>query len=129
MSNQPNIKYFVHDGGTNPEPSGESNASLAAIFAGVDRSEPHCASAAELAATITEAREAAVKRMSDSGAKHAIYAVRYYDTEIGGDETVDIFNPAVLADEAEFVEQTNALVQDNLGCYILAIHAARQLHV
>lgn len=129
MSNQPNIKYFIHDGGVNPEPSGESNASLAAIFAGVDRSEPHYASAAELAAAITEAREAAVKSMSDSGAKHAIYAVRYYDTEVGGDETVDIFNPAVLADEAEFVEQTNALVQDNLGCYILAIHAARQLHV
>ena len=126
MSNQPNIKYFIHDGGANSEPSGESNASLAAIFAGVDRSEPHYASAAELAAAIAEAREAAV---SDSGAKHAIYAVRYYDTEIGGDETVDIFNPAVLADEAEFVEQSNALVQDNLGCYILAIHAVRQLHV
>ena len=125
MSNQPNIKYFIHDGGANPEPSGESNASLTAIFAGVDRSEPHYANAAELAAAIAEAREAAVKRMSDSSAKHAIYAVRCYDTEIGGDETVDIFNPAVLTDEAGFVEQTNALVQDNLGRYIMAIHAVR----
>ena len=48
MSNQPNIKYFIHDGGANLEPSGESNASLTAIFAGVDRSEPHYASAASL---------------------------------------------------------------------------------
>ena len=58
--------------------------------------------------------------MTESGAAHAIL---HYDPETGALLEADIYAPAVLLDEDEFTERTDAQVQKSPGCLILALHA------
>lgn len=49
--------------------------------------------------------------MTESGAAHAIFGVKHYDPETGALLEADIYAPAVLLDEDEFTERTDAQVQ------------------
>ena len=56
---------------------------------------------------------------------HAVYAVKHYDPKTGDVVKADIYAPAVLLNEAEFTERTDAQMQESPGCYILALHARK----
>lgn len=105
MSSYPGIKYFIHD------------ASVYLV--------PHYTNASDLATMLNLARKAAHKSMTESGADHAVYGVKHYDPETGLLCRADIYAPAVLLDEAEFIKRTDAQAQESPGCYILALHARR----
>lgn len=105
MSSYPGIKYFLHDGGM--------------------YIVPHYTNASDLAAMLNLAREAAHRDMEEIGADHAIYGVKRYDPETGLLSEADIYAPAVLLDETEFIKRTDAQAQESPGCYILALHARR----
>lgn len=61
--------------------------------------------------------------MTEAGAAHAVFGVKHYDPETGALLGADIYAPAVLLDEDEFTERTDAQVQKSPGCLILALHA------
>lgn len=105
MSNYPGIEYFIHD----------SSAYLV----------PHYANASDLAVMLSLAREAAYKLMIESNADHTVYGVKHYDPDTGIVVKADIYSPAVLLDEAEFIKRTDAQVQESPCCYILALHNRR----
>ena len=103
MSSYPGIRYFFHDG--------------AAYLV------PHYTNASALAEMLNLAREAAHRAMTEAGAAHAVYGVKHYDPETGALSEADIYAPAVLLDEDEFTERTDAQARKSHGCLILALHA------
>ena len=103
MSSYPGIRYFFHDGST--------------------YIVPHYTNAAALSEMLNLAREAAYQAMTESGSAHAVYGVKHYDPETGVLSEADIYVPAVLLDEDQFTERTDAQVQKSPGCLILALHA------
>lgn len=105
MSAYPGIRYFFHDGGT--------------------YIVPHYTNASDLATMINMAREAAHRDMVQAGADHAVYGVKRYDPETGSLSEADIYAPAVLLNDDEFTERTDAEVEKYPGCLILALHAMK----
>lgn len=103
MSSYPGIRYFFHDGST--------------------YIVPHYTNASALAEMLNLAREAAYQAMTESGSAHAVYGVKHYDPETGVLSEADIYAPAVLLDEDQFTERTDAQAQKSPGCLILALHA------
>lgn len=103
MSSYPGIRYFFHDGST--------------------YIVPHYTNAAALAEMLNLAREAAYQAMTESGSAHAVYGVKHYDPETGVLSEADIYAPAVLLDEDQFTERTDAQAQKSPGCLIHALHA------
>lgn len=97
------VKYFVHDG------------SVYVI--------PHDALLQEIPGMINECREAAVEAMKQTGAAHAVYAVKKYAPETRALAEVDFYMPAVLLDDDEFYKRTDAESKAHPGCMILASHA------
>ena len=51
--------------------------------------------------------------------------MKHYDPKTGDVVKADIYAPAVLLNEAEFTERTDAQMQESPGCYILALHARK----
>lgn len=102
MSGHPDIEYFIHDGSAHLEPRHTNVSGLALL--------------------LNEARHAAQQDMEKSGAEHAIYGVKHYDLGNSGTLKVDIYIPAVLLNEGEFVKRTDMQMQKSPGCYILALH-------
>lgn len=103
MNSYPGIKYFIHDGSTYLEPRYTNVSGIALL--------------------LNEARHTAQQDMEKSGAEHAIYGVKHYDLKNNATVKVDIYIPAVLLDETEFVKRTNAQMQVAPDCYILALHS------
>lgn len=96
------IKYFVH--GNSPY-----------IF-------PHYMMLSELPAELREGEKLAREAMSESGTRHAVYAVKRY-TEDGDIDQIDFYNPPVCLDDKDFDERTNAEASEHQGCLIYAVHA------
>ena len=99
------ITYYVHDG---------------AVYL-----VPHYALPAEIPGIINECREAAVEAMKKAEAAHAVYAVKKYGGEDGALSRVDLYVPAVLLDDDDFYERTDAEAKEHPGCLILALHAMK----
>ena len=53
------------------------------------------------------------------------FSAARYDPKTGDVVKADIYAPAVLLNEAEFTERTDAQMQESPGCYILALHARK----
>ena len=51
--------------------------------------------------------------------------MKHYDPKTGDVVKADIYAPAVLLNEAEFTERTDAQMRESPGCYILALHARK----
>lgn len=102
MSSYPGIEYFVHDGSAYLEPCYTNVSGLVFL--------------------LNEARHAAQQDMEKSGAEHAIYGVKHYDLGNSGTLKVDIYVPAVLLNETEFVKRTDMQKRLSPDCYILALH-------
>lgn len=102
MNSYPSIEYFFHDGSTCLEPRYTNVSGIALL--------------------LNEARHTAQQDMEKSGAEHAIYGVKHYDLKNNATMKVDIYIPAVLLNETEFVKRTDTQKQLSPDCYILALH-------
>lgn len=99
------MKCFVHDGRTFINP----------VFA----------TAKELQVWLSACRVEAAKALKESGAAHAVYGVKRYDSKTGDLSEADIYLPAVLLDDAEFYSRTDEECKKYPGCLILALHATQ----
>lgn len=86
MSSYPGIKYFIHD----------SSVYLV----------PRYTNTSDLAVMLNSARKAAYKCMMESNSDHAVYGVKHYAPDTGVVVKADIYAPAVLLDEVEFIFST-----------------------
>lgn len=83
---------------------------------------PHYMELSQLPASLAEFEKQARKAMTDSGAAHAVYAVKRY-TEADEIELVDFYDPPVCLDDEAFYERTDAEAREHPGCMIYAVHA------
>ena len=71
---------------------------------------------------LTEYGRQAGAAREEAGAAHAVYAVKVYGAD-GALDHVDVYDPPVLLDDAEFDARTTAEYMKHPGCVIYASHA------